>query len=397
MKTLIQDMDRTIKRRRLLYTSKNKEELEEINNFKSKYSKFAFLKYAALGIYVLLPFMEKPAWCLTSSEIDRDTKEGYWYCQNKLETIANSNIPKLPAWATNSIYILCLMVIFWFIKARDVYRARDPYDRVPLTLWLIAIAVADLMLTLVVDAIAFSQDSFDNNWLIRMAIYPYINAFIRPVIFTLTVRSVKSFWRRYVAVIVSSLPMAIFIFVYVFYFAWMGQRLFAGTIEGVENFSNFSDSFFYMFVLITTSNYPDVMLPSYAQARHNSIFFIVYLVVGLFLLFNLLLAIFYSNYQERVEASIDKYKEQRNAYLIYLYRKNDKDNNEAIDKDGVFELIKEIHSLVNGSDKKLDEIDMTPLQFDQIFKIMDKDGSGDMGPMEMVDLLLAYETWLYEK
>ena len=40
---------------------------------------------------------------------------------------------------------------------------------------------------------------------------------------------------------------------------------------------------------------------------------------------------------------------------------------------------------------------MTPLQFDQIFKIMDKDGSGDMGPMEMVDLLLAYETWLYEK
>lgn len=96
-----------------------------------------------------------------------------------------------------------------------------------------------------------------------MFIYPYINAFIRPVLLTLTVRSVKSFWRRYITVISGSLPMVIFIMIYVFYFAWMGNRLFAGTIEGVETFSNLNDSFFFMFVLLTTSNYPDVMLPSY--------------------------------------------------------------------------------------------------------------------------------------
>lgn len=90
--------------------------------------------------------------------------------------------------------------------------------------------------------------------------------------------------------------MGIFIFLYVFYFAWMGNRLFAGTIEGVENFSGLNDSFFYMFVLLTTSNFPDVMLPAYAQKRRYSVFFIVYLVIGLFMLMNLLLAIFYSNY-----------------------------------------------------------------------------------------------------
>ena len=90
--------------------------------------------------------------------------------------------------------------------------------------------------------------------------------------------------------------MVIFIIIYVFYFAWMGNRLFAGTIEGVENFSNLNDSFFYMFVLLTTSNYPDVMLPSYSQERRNAIFFILFLIIGLFLLMNLLLAIFYSAY-----------------------------------------------------------------------------------------------------
>ena len=59
--------------------------------------------------------------------------------------------------------------------------------------------------------------------------------------------------------------MVIFILIYVFYFAWMGNRLFSGTIEGVENFSTLNDSFFYMFVLLTTSNFPDIMLPSYGQ------------------------------------------------------------------------------------------------------------------------------------
>ena len=36
---------------------------------------------------------------------------------------------------------------------------------------------------------------------------------------------------------------------------------------------------------------------------------------------NLLLAIFYANYQERVEASIDKFYQTRNDYLIRLFRK----------------------------------------------------------------------------
>jgi len=51
-----------------------------------------------------------------------------------------------------------------------------------------------------------------------------------------------------------------------------------------------------MFVLLTTSNFPDVMLPAYGKNRLDCLFFIFYLVVGLFLLMNLLLAIFYSNY-----------------------------------------------------------------------------------------------------
>ena len=126
--------------------------------------------------------------------------------------------------------------------------------------------------------------------------YPWLNAFIRPVLMTLIIRTIRAFWGRYLIVIKGSLPMVLFIITYVFYFSWMGNRLFSGTIEGVQSFSTLPDAFFYMVVLLTTSNYPDVMMPSYSDNRMNAIFFITFLIIGLFLLMNLLLAIFYAKY-----------------------------------------------------------------------------------------------------
>ena len=43
------------------------------------------------------------------------------------------------------------------------------------------------------------------------------------------------------------------------------------------------------------------------------------------------------------------------------------------------------------------EFDMSDLQFEHVFKLIDKDNSGFLDPIEMIDLLKAYETWLYEK
>ena len=100
--------------------------------------------------------------------------------------------------------------------------------------------------------------------------------------------------------------MTIFLVVYIMYFAWMGQRIFAGTPEGVQYFGSFGDAFYHMLVLMTTSNFPDVMLPAYQTNRWLCLYFIAYLVFGLFLMMNLLLAVFYSNFKDRFETDIQK-------------------------------------------------------------------------------------------
>jgi heme/copper-type cytochrome/quinol oxidase subunit 2 len=165
--------------------------------------------------------------------------------------------------------------------------------------------------------------------------------------------------------------MVLFIITFIFYFSWMGNRLFSGTIEGVQSFSTLPDAFFYMVVLLTTSNYPDVMMPSYSDNRMNAIFFITFLIIGLFLLMNLLLAIFYAKYQEKADEGIDNAKISRNEFLCELFLEFDKEGNGFIDKSQTFKYMEEINALVKNQDKKDDEMAMSNMQFEQLFKIID--------------------------
>ena len=201
----------------------------------------------------------------------------------------------------------------------------------------------DLVIVIIFDALGGTNTFF---------VYPWLTAFIRPVLVTVLVRNIRSFWKRYILVIKGSMPMVLFILVYVMYFSWMGKRLYSGTIEGVENFSSFNDAFFYMFVLLTTSNFPDIMLPAYRQNRKDCVFFIFYLVVGLFLLMNLLLAIFYSNYQERADEGIDNFEETRSTFIIDMFNSKDIHKKGHLNRRETRELLEEIHTLVVNKDSR---------------------------------------------
>jgi len=155
---------------------------------------------------------------------------------------------------------------------------------------LIALTVVTL-LDLTNVTIWYNLDS-TSTWLI----YPWITASLRPIFVLAIMREIRNFSLRYLKVMSGSFPMVVFILLFVMYFSWVGQRMFSDTIEGVEQFDSFFNSFWSMFVLLTTSNFPMVMLSSYNINRTTCIFFIFYLILGLFLFMNLLLAIYYSSY-----------------------------------------------------------------------------------------------------
>ena len=116
--------------------------------------------------------------------------------------------------------------------------------------------------------------------------------------------------------------MVVVILAFVYFFAFVGMRIFAGTVEGTRNFSTLPESFWNMFVLLTTANFPDIMLPAYYINRYMCLFFIFFLVFGLWLLMNLFLAIFYSRFQAETDQSIDNAEELRNHFFSEFFHEN---------------------------------------------------------------------------
>jgi hypothetical protein len=142
-------------------------------------------------------------------------------------------------------------------------------------------------------------------------IYPWVAACIRPLLLVLLSRSIRETWDRFFYVMVDSWTMVLFIIAYISFFSWMAYFIFKGSIEGVQSFDTVFNGFFSLLVLMTTANFPDVMLPSYREKRVFALFFIFYLIIGLFMLFNMLLAVFYSNYNKRVEAKLGEFSDLR--------------------------------------------------------------------------------------
>ncbi|KAM7441892.1 Two pore calcium channel protein 1 [Porites harrisoni] len=105
--------------------------------------------------------------------------------------------------------------------------------------------------------------------------------------------------RRSLRQILLSLPpildMLFLLLFVILIFAMLGFYLFSDNDED-EFFSGFLRSFISLFVLLTTANYPDVMMPAYNRSRWSVIYFAVYISVTLYFLMNLLLAVVYDTF-----------------------------------------------------------------------------------------------------
>eukprot|EP00347_Sterkiella_histriomuscorum_P013051 403366203 len=190
--------------------------------------------------------------------------------------------------------------------------------------------------------------------------------------------------------------MVLFIILYIVFYSFLGMRLFQGTVEGVQYFSTFVDSCFNMLVLLTTSNFPDIMLPAYEQSRIYCLFFISYLLIGLFLILNLLMAVFYNNYQRRQQSALVKFVNQRNQYLDKKFDELDKERKGFLNKQETYEMFKQIHML----DVQEDSVNIKMEHFDHMFYLLDtvtdSKNEGKIQKTDFMKIFEVYELWKYE-
>ncbi|KAM4746175.1 two pore channel protein 1 isoform 2-T2 [Anableps anableps] len=107
--------------------------------------------------------------------------------------------------------------------------------------------------------------------------------------------------RRNLRQIFQSLPSFIDILLLLLFFmvifAILGFCLFS-TNTADPYFNSLENSLISLFVLLTTANFPDVMMPAYSKNRWSCVFFIVYLSIELYFIMNLLLAVVFDTFND---------------------------------------------------------------------------------------------------
>ena len=118
-----------------------------------------------------------------------------------------------------------------------------------------------------------------------------------------------------------------FIFLYMICWSIFMGFVFRNSIEGYYYFKDISSSFYSMMILLTTANFPDVMLPAYQKEYFNVIFFVIYLILGLYVLMNMLLASVYAKFKQRLEKHNIRYLQRYvNCLGAYIDRFDFKDD-----------------------------------------------------------------------
>nr|XP_057926470.1 two pore channel protein 1 [Doryrhamphus excisus]XP_057926471.1 two pore channel protein 1 [Doryrhamphus excisus]XP_057926472.1 two pore channel protein 1 [Doryrhamphus excisus]XP_057926473.1 two pore channel protein 1 [Doryrhamphus excisus] len=107
--------------------------------------------------------------------------------------------------------------------------------------------------------------------------------------------------RRNLRQIFQSLPPFIDILLLLLFFmvifAILGFCLFS-TNTADPYFNTLENSMVSLFVLLTTANFPDVMMPAYSKSSWSCVFFIVYLSIELYFIMNLLLAVVFDTFND---------------------------------------------------------------------------------------------------
>jgi two pore calcium channel protein len=269
----------------LYQTIRGKVNINSKHNLSRKqlYHRLHWLRTTVLAVYLGLTFFEKPSWCSDNS-YDFDCVV---HLSDRDVHVPMSGLPTLPQRILHSVELACLLGIVGVLLLRSSF-ARDSKTsrlRTQVILFLCAVATADNVQVMITQG--------------RV----YVAHFMRPIIFMLYVREVRECIIRIWMVLVEAKGVVALICAHVISFSWLGVFLFSNIGESYYAFDNMTDAMWNLTVLLTTCNFPDIMLPAYAVNRLYCLYFVVYLVFGVFVLLNLLLGAFYNNYRSQLEAA----------------------------------------------------------------------------------------------
>ncbi|XP_024022354.1 two pore calcium channel protein 1A [Morus notabilis] len=347
------------------------EEILERPNFQSVAKLYFFytqldfiwsLNYFAL---IILNFIEKPLWCYKSTTAYSCSDRDYYFL---------GQLPYLTGWESliyEGITLVILIVHTFFPLS---YEGARIYWKRPLNqfkVFCLVILVADLL----VYILYLSPAALDS---LPFRIAPYI----RVVFFILNIRELRSSSVILAGMLGTYLNVMALSALFLLFASWVAYVMFEDTQQGKTLFTSYGTTLYQMFVLFTTSNNPDVWIPAYKVSRWYCLFFVLYVLLGVYFVTNLILAVVYDSFKGELAKQVSEMDEMRKRTLEKAFNLLDKDNRKYIKKEECIELFKELNKY-----RTLPKI--TKEEFELIFDELDDSGDFKINLDEFTDLCNA--------
>ncbi|XP_026508899.1 two pore calcium channel protein 1-like isoform X1 [Terrapene carolina triunguis] len=220
----------------------------------------------------------------------------------------------LPFLATSLVEVLCLLVFFGRLVHFAKVTPRNVFWKDTKN---ICIMIA--ILVTLIDLIIYGALKISNINSIRWS------RFLRPI-FLINFAESRQI-RRVFRSIRNTLPEITYVFLLfmfsVLMFSLMALKLFGDrnlrTVEGSPYFTNYLEIVFDLYVLVTTANSPDVMMPAFDFSWWYSLFFITYVVINTYLFMSVFLAVVYNNYRNHLKNEIRKLAYMKHHKMIEAF------------------------------------------------------------------------------
>lgn len=319
--------------KQLVYRSSVKPDEKSQANYRFHKKYLSRLKIIFLITYIgIIPFLETPQWC-----IDKLKEEGltrghiFLDCEGKGVPFSGNPCIAPPAVAFLEFSCLAFFIYFrWFKTKWGLVQKKHRQSNIVLA---------------VVAVIIFSENILAMIFFFK----PWISQMIRPLVYLSFMHLVRLNTRHFYHDIKDSAVILIAIFLFVLCYSIVGHFLFRYSYVGFISFQSLPDAFFNMLILLTTANFPDIMLPSYAKHYWSMLFFVSFLILGLYFMLSFLLANVFNKFKDRLGGQAYKINAKTEELLSDLFDKYDDGKKGYLDKDEGKEFFTILLNLKLGS------------------------------------------------
>ncbi|KAM7272062.1 hypothetical protein ACFE04_031276 [Oxalis oulophora] len=312
---------------------------------------------------ILLNFLEKPLWCGKASP-SCDDRQYYFLGQLPYLTATESIIFEVVTLVVLAVHTLFPIAY----EGIPIYWTQVVNKLKVLSL---AILVADLVVySLYLSPVA---ESF-----LPFRIAPYI----RVVFFILHIRELRETMVILAGMLRTFLNILALGLLFLLLSSWLAYVMFEDTVQGKEVFTSYGTTLYQMFVLFTTSNNPDVWIPAYKDSRWYSLFFILYVLLGVYFVTNLILAVVYDSFKGQLAKQVSERDRMTRKTLDKAFSLIDKSDVGYLDKKQCIHLFEELNNY-----RTLPNISQE--EFELIFDELDDSHDFKINKEEFADLCNA--------